>query len=184
MNVREWAQTLPVVTADQDLEREFEARVRESSRLAFRVAFGVLRHREDAEDVAQDAFRKAYTSFHTLRDRDRFRAWLVRMTWRLAIDRLRANRRRSAFEEAAGRAPDPPVDDGVEARERHDHLWAAIDSLPESLRLVTILAAIEGHDLKEVSRLLGVPVGTIKWRLFMARRKLQEKLQWMTPGNV
>ena len=184
MNVREWAQALPIVRADQDLEQEFETRLRESSRLAFRVAYGVLRHREDAEDVAQEAFAKAYTSFHTLRDRDRFRAWLVRMTWRLAIDRLRADRRRSAHEQAVDSAPEPGVDADVEARERHVHLWAAIDSLPESLRLVTILAAIEGHDMKEVSRLLRVPTGTIKWRLFMARKKLQEKLQWMTPGNV
>jgi len=184
MNVREWAQTLPVVTADQDLEREFEARLSESSRLAFRVAYSVLRHREDAEDVAQEAFAKAYRSFHTLRDRDRFRAWLVRMTWRLAIDRLRANRRRSAHEQAVDTTPEPAVDADVQARERHVHLWAAIDGLPESLRLVTILAAIEGHDMKEVSRLLRVPTGTIKWRLFMARKKLQEKLQWMMPGNV
>ena len=74
------------VSVDQDLEHEFEARLLESSTLAFRVAFGVLRHREDAEDVAQEAFAKAYRSFRQLRDRDRFRAWLVRMTWRLALD--------------------------------------------------------------------------------------------------
>src|SRR5690349_1380317 len=89
LNVREWAQPLPIVTSGEDLEREFERRLGESSRLAFRVAYGVLRHREDAEDVAQEAFAKAYRSFRALRDRDRFRAWLVRMTWRLAIDRLR-----------------------------------------------------------------------------------------------
>ena len=82
------------VSVDQDLEREFEARLLESSTLAFRVAFSVLRHREDAEDVAQDAFAKAYRSFRQLRDRDRFRAWLVRMTWRLAIDRIRSEKRR------------------------------------------------------------------------------------------
>src|SRR4029450_11555999 len=67
-----------------------------SPRLAFLLAYGLLRHREDAEDVAQEAFAKAYRSFRSLRDRDRFRAWLVRMTWRLAIDRIRSNRRRSA----------------------------------------------------------------------------------------
>src|SRR5207247_8472992 len=77
-----------------DLERDFEARLVESSTLAFRVAYGVLRHREDAEDVAQEAFVKAHRSFRQLRDRDRFRAWLVRMTWRLAIDRQRGDRRR------------------------------------------------------------------------------------------
>src|ERR1044071_6393083 len=70
------------VSADEDLEREFEARLLESSTLAFRVAYSVLRHREDAEDVAQEAFAKAYRSFRQLRDRERFRAWLVRMTWR------------------------------------------------------------------------------------------------------
>ena len=83
-----------LVTADRELEREFEARLADSSRLAFRVAFSVLRQREDAEDVAQEAFAKAYRSFNQLRDRTRFRAWLVRMTWRLALDRQRANRRR------------------------------------------------------------------------------------------
>jgi len=177
--VREWAPSLPIVTSDDDLEREFETRLRESSRLAVRVAYGVLRHREDAEDVAQEAFAKAYRSFRTLRDRERFRAWLVRMTWRLAIDRLRANRRRSAHERAA-ELPAPRIDPDVEARDRRAHLWAAIDELPEPLRIATVLAAIEGYDLKEVSRLLEVPEGTITWRLFTARKALQEKLRWMT----
>src|SRR5438477_9849282 len=84
------------VDVDHDLEREFEARLVESSTLAFRVAYSVLRHREDAEDVAQEAFAKAHRSFAQLRDRDRFRAWLVRMTWRLALDRRRNDRRRVA----------------------------------------------------------------------------------------
>lgn len=182
--MREWAQPLPIVTADEDaLERDFESRLAESARLAFRVAYGVLRHREDAEDVAQEAFAKAHRAFRSLRDRDRFHAWLVRMTWRLAIDRLRANRRRTTHEQAVEDPPDPGVDADVDARERHAHLWAAIDALPEPLRLVTVLAAIEGYDMKEVSRLLDVPEGTVKWRLFTARRTLQEKLRWMMPAK-
>src|SRR5437899_6461878 len=89
------------IAVDVELEREFEARLAESSTLAFRVAYGVLRQREDAEDVAQDAFVKAHRSFAQLRDRDRFRAWLVRMTWRLAIDRQRNDRRRVVREDTA-----------------------------------------------------------------------------------
>src|SRR5205809_7028522 len=88
------------VSVDHQLEQEFEARLVESSTLAFRVAYGVLRRREDAEDVAQEAFVKAYRNFSQLRDRDRFRAWLVRMTWRLALDRQRGDRRRLARETA------------------------------------------------------------------------------------
>src|SRR5215216_7340373 len=87
------------VTLDEDLEREFERRLRESTTLAFRVAYGVLRNRQDAEDVAQEAFTKAYRSFKDLRDRDRFRAWLVRMTWRLALDHRRGARRRIVRED-------------------------------------------------------------------------------------
>jgi RNA polymerase sigma-70 factor, ECF subfamily len=71
-----------LVMADHELEREFEARLADSSRLAFRVAFSVLKQREDAEDVAQEAFAKAYRSFNQLRNRTRFRAWLVRRMWR------------------------------------------------------------------------------------------------------
>ena len=65
-----------LVAVNAELEREFEARLVESSTLAFRVAFSVLRHRQDAEEVAQEAFVKAYRHFTALRDRDRFRAWL------------------------------------------------------------------------------------------------------------
>ena len=83
---------------DQELEREFEARLVESSTLAFRIAYGVLRHRQDAEDVAQEALARAHRRFRQLRDRERFRAWLVRLTWRMAIDRRRSDQRRLARE--------------------------------------------------------------------------------------
>src|SRR5215813_265878 len=105
---------------DAALEQEFEARLVESSTLAFRVAFSVLRHREDAEDVAQEAFAKAYRSFGQLRDREKFRAWMVRMTWRLAIDRQRSNRRRVTREQVV--AIDPIATPHV-ASDRAAQLW-------------------------------------------------------------
>ena len=172
-----------LVSGDEDLAREFEERLIESSTLAFRIAYGVLRHRQDAEDVAQEAFAKAYRSFGQLRDRDRFRAWLARMTFRLAIDRQRADRRRTAREQVMDDPPEPTTEQTAEARERAVHLWSAIDALPEKLRVVTVLAAIEGHDLAEVSRLLELPVGTVKWRLFAARKALQERLRWLTHAS-
>ena len=98
------------VAVDRTLEREFEARLTESATLAFRVAYGVLRHTQDAEDVAQEAFVRAHRRFAQLRDRERFRAWLVRITWRLALDRRRGDRRRAVREEksiAPGDRPDP-----------------------------------------------------------------------------
>jgi RNA polymerase sigma-70 factor (ECF subfamily) len=167
-----------LLSVDEQVEREFEARLVETSTLAFRVAFGVLRQREDAEDVAQEAFAKAYRHFGRLRDRDRFRAWLVRVTWRLAIDRQRANRRREAREVSRQAEPEDTTARAAEAEERAAHLWEAIDTLPEKLRKVVILAGIEGHDIHEVAQLLGVPDGTVKSRLFLARQRLKEQLQW------
>ena len=165
------------VGVDHELEREFETRLVESSTLAFRVAYSVLRHREDAEDVAQDAFAKAYRNFRQLRDRDRFRAWLARMTWRLAIDRCRATNRRQRLECTATDSDGPTAAETVETREREERLWKAIDALPEKLRIVVVLASIEGHEVKEVASLLGLPQGTVKSRLFLARQRLKEHLE-------
>jgi RNA polymerase sigma-70 factor (ECF subfamily) len=184
-----------LVSVDEGLDREFEARLVESSTLAFRVAYGVLHHRQDAEDVAQEAFVKAYRNFHQLRDRDRFRAWLVRLTWRLAIDRQRADRRREAreslgapkrVEDLARDGGSPAADADFVANERAAQLWRAIDALPEKLRVVVVLAGIQEHDLREVARLLDLPEGTVKSRMFLARQQLKERLQWTisdTPGR-
>ena len=57
-------------------------------------------------------------------------------------------------------------------------MWKAIDALPIKLRMVLILASIEGHEVKDVACLLGIPKGTVKSRLFMARQRLKEQLQW------
>jgi len=184
-------------SAPKDLAREFEARLVESSTLAVRVAYSVLRNREDAEDVAQEAFAKAYRSFHQLRDRERFRAWLVRMTWRMALDRQRANRRRMAREDRArednadlwlppsggSRPVEADLQVGLEARERAEHLWHAIDGLSEKLRMVIVLAGIQGHDIKEVAALLDLPEGTVKSRLFAARQQLKDELSWMAQDH-
>jgi len=141
----------------------------------------VLRNRDDAEDVAQEAFLRAYQSFSRLRDRDRFRAWLVRITWRLALDRIRAARRREARETAVMvqemNSPQRSVEDVRAAREFEQRLARALDELPEKLRVVVLLGAIEGHDTREVGRLLDLPEGTVKSRLFHARKKLAEMLQ-------
>ena len=158
---------------------EFEERLRDSGTLAFRVAYGVLRDRCDAEDVAQEAFVKAFRSFSQLRDRERFRAWLVRTTWRLALDWRRGHKRREAREQVVAAPPQPSVEQVASARERAAHLWAAIDELPDKLRLAIVLSGIEGHDTREVAALLDIPEGTVRSRLYLARQALAEKLQWL-----
>jgi RNA polymerase sigma-70 factor (ECF subfamily) len=166
------------VSGETRAEHEFAELARESSTLAFRVAWSVLRDRADAEEIAQEALLRAHRHFPRLRDRERFRAWLVRVTWRLALDRMREARRRAQRErevsrqaaEAAGRS---------KSREFHSALAREIERLPRKLRQVMILAAVEGYDIREVARLLGVPEGTVKSRLFLARKRLMERLEWV-----
>jgi RNA polymerase sigma-70 factor (ECF subfamily) len=168
-----------VLGVDAELEREFEARVSDSLSLAFRVAYSVLRSREDAQDVAQEAFVSAHHNFRHLRDRDAFRAWLIRITWRLALKKQRTDRRRVAREVGAGQRIEvisPAA--ALEQKERAAQLWEAIDALPPKLRLVTVLAGIQEHDIPEIAVLLGIPSGTVKSRLFLARQRMKEALQW------
>ena len=73
-------------------------------------------------------------------------------------------------------APEKPTD-GLVSQERSTQLWRAIDSLPEKLRIVTVLAGIEEHDIREVALLLDLPEGTVKSRLFLARQRLKDLLQ-------
>ena len=166
------------VTAAGSLAQEFEERLADCGTLAFRVAYGVLRHREDAEDVAQEALAKAYRNLGSLRDRERFRAWLVRIAWRLALDRRRAAKRRERRELAAvetGAAPD--AEQLAAASEFQARLWRAIDTLPEDLRMVVVLSGIQGYDTGEVAGLLELPDGTVKSRLYRARKRLAEVLR-------
>jgi RNA polymerase sigma-70 factor, ECF subfamily len=161
--------------------REFEARLAECGPLAFRVARGVLRNDADAEDVAQEALLRAYRRFDGLRDAQRFRGWLVRIVFRLALDRARSAKRRELREtewaQPARRAAPPTAEELAASGEFQAHFDRALEALPEKLRLVLLLAAMQGHTLDEVAAMLSLPVGTVKSRLFVGRKKLAEKLQ-------
>jgi len=160
-----------------ELADAFERCLDEASTLAFRVAYAVLRHREDAEDVAQEALARAHRELPRLRRPERMRSWLVRISWRQALQHRRARVRRERREQSVAEPPPPTTEELAEAAEFRARLWDAIDGLPEKLRLVIVLSGIEGHTVAEVARLLDLPEGTVKSRLFLARRRLMEKLR-------
>ena len=167
--------------AQADARREFEERLAECGPLAFRVARGVLRNTADAEDVAQEALLRAYKSFDRLRDRNRFSGWLVRIAFRLALDRLRSAKRRerrdALWSQPAHLPPPATAEDVAASNQFQGHLERALEELPEKLRLVLLLAAMDGYTIEEIARMIGVPLGTVKSRIFIARKKLAEKLR-------
>jgi RNA polymerase sigma-70 factor (ECF subfamily) len=173
------------VNLDDSLEREFEQRLADCPMLAYRVALGVLRNTAEAEDVAQEAMLRAYRNFHRLRERESFRAWLVRTAWRLALDRIRTAGRRERREQSAlaERREESAAEDVAASREIERHLAAAMDALSEKLRIVMVLAAIEGYNTREVASLLALPEGTVKSRLHLARKQLAESLQWLVKNT-
>src|SRR5712692_6461722 len=167
--------------AQADATREFEARLAECGPLAYRVARGVLRNTADAEDVAQEALLRAYRRFDRLRDRNRFRAWLVRIAFRLALDRLRSSKRREQrdtfWSHPAHQPPAATAEDLAVSNEFQARLDRALGELPEKLRLVLLLAAMEDHTIDEIAAIVGVSAGTVKSRIFYARKQLAEKLR-------
>ena len=167
--------------AQADARREFEERLAECAPLAFRVARGVLRNTADAEDVAQEALLRAYKSFDRLRDHGRFRGWLVRISFRLALDRLRSAKRReqrdTLWAKPAHLAPPSSAEDVAASNQFRAHLDRALEQLPEKLRLVLLLSAMDGYTIEEIASMIGVPLGTVKSRIFIARKKLAEKLR-------
>src|SRR5258707_12355514 len=119
--------------------REFEARLAECGPLAYRVARGVLRNDADAEDVAQEALLRGYRRFDRLRDPQRFRGWLVRIVFRLALDRARSAKRREVRETEwaqPARRPAPPTAEELAASsEFQGHFERALGALPARHRL-------------------------------------------------
>jgi RNA polymerase sigma-70 factor, ECF subfamily len=160
------------------LRREFEQRLEECGTLAFRVARGVLRNAADAEDVAQEAILRSYRRFGRLRDHSRFRAWLVRISFRLALDHGRSARRRELRETTwATDLPKPTAEDIAASNEFGRRLQEAMAELSEKSRLVLLLTSMDGYSLEEVAELLRLPIGTVKSRLHSARKQLAGKLR-------
>ena len=105
----------------------------------------------------------------------------MRISFRLALDRLRSAKRREQ-RDALWAMPErlPPVATAEEiaaSKQFQGHLDRALEELPEKLRLVLLLSAMDGYTIEEISSMMGVPLGTVKSRIFIARKKLAEKLR-------
>jgi RNA polymerase sigma-70 factor (ECF subfamily) len=165
--------------ASSDSESRFAERMAESERRVFQIAYSVLANAADAEEVAQEAFLRAYREQKNLRQPEKFRAWVSRIAFRLALNRQRRRRRDWARDSAWQRSLPGSTPDGARARADSiyvDEVRQAMERLPEKLRAVLFLCALEDMDAAEAAAVLEIPVGTVRSRLHLARKRLLEEM--------
>jgi len=169
----------------------FQALVERYQRKVTAVALGMVRNREDALEIAQETFVKAFESLQSFKGDSSFYTWLYRIVVNLAIDFRRRERRRPTvpIEEPAGtdgdqgyrlqlkeeRLADPF--EQAQAREIGERVAAAVDELTPDHKAVILLREVEGLSYEEISRVMQCSKGTVMSRLHYARKKLQKKLQ-------
>ena len=158
----------------------FGARVAENQRRVFQIVYGVLENSADTEDVAQETFLRAYQKFASLREAEKFRAWVNRIAFRLALNRQRGQRRRMARDSAWHVSEIGVTVDGEKNAEQQltlNQLRREIEELPEKLRSVLQLSLVEEMGAEEVGAVLGIPAGTVRSRLHTARKLLLEAMK-------
>jgi len=155
---------------------------------ALGVAYSVLRNYDEALDVSQDAFVKAYTSLDGFRGQSAFGTWLHRIVVNMAIDRRRRLSRTAAAEYndaidvgdraelALGSAPDSPADVAV-GRELAETVDAVLARLPDEQRTIVVLREMEGMSYREIAAAVGCSPGTVMSRLHYARKRLRRLLE-------
>lgn len=181
-------------TSDEDLalalqkgeEAAFDEMVRRHQGRVFAVAFRMTGHREDALDVAQEVFLKAYRKIDAWQPSGGFVAWLLRLTTNQSIDHLRRKKRHrherldESFRPESGATVAEPMTDDTSVRVRGgeiaERVEAALAVLSPSQRTVFVLRHYEGLPLAEIAPVLGCTVGSVKVHLFRALKKLQKEL--------
>jgi len=179
-----------VAAARSGDHQAFEELVLRHKQKVFAVAQRITNNREDAEDVVQESFHKAFLHLDAFQEKSRFSTWLTRIAMNEALMLLR--RRRGVFEVLPG-GPDHDASPSSEAfvdrspnpeescwqRERTDLLTKAINRLGPKIRSTIWLRDIEERSVEETAQILGTSVSAVKARVFQGRRKLR---QTVNPG--
>ncbi len=149
--------------------------------MVWRVCYHYTGHREDASDCAQEAMVKAWRSLSQYRQDCSLETWLYRVCASCCLDFLRRRKPNVSLTSMAEQGFDPPdaaptPEESALRREDGDEVRRAIALLPEDMRTVLILSALEGKRYEEIADITGVAVGTVKSRLNRARLRLSEIL--------
>jgi len=177
-----------VTSAREGDVHAFETLVQKYDRQIFRIAQHITQNREDAQDVVQDAFLKAYEKLDQFQGNSKFYTWLVRIAVNESLMRLRKRRTRkmvsidedietdegSVPQDLADWSPNPEQNYGQ--AELAEILRKTIQGLPHGFRIVFVLRDVDGLSTEETAETLGLSVPAVKSRLLRARLQLRERL--------
>lgn len=150
----------------------YGAIVERHMKAAYFTALGLLHNPQDALDISQDAFIRAFRKIRYFDSQKPFFPWFYRIMKNICIDHLRRRRRRAEvpLEDV------PVVDDKMKSWEMKEVLWKAVSSLPFAQRELIVLRYFRNLSYKEIAELTGRPLGTIMSSLYSAKRQLREML--------
>jgi RNA polymerase sigma-70 factor (ECF subfamily) len=173
----------------------FASLVRKYQRRVYATAYHIMGNHGDADDVAQDAFIRAYRGLATFEGRSDLFTWLYRITVNTSLNHLRSRRRATTSNAdpeseavAAQRANEDPIKTPEEwsvLSQRVRHTLLALCELSPTLRVTLVLATVEGLPYREIAEVLEIPEGTVAWRVNEARKQLRARLEAADgPGDL
>lgn len=169
----------------QEKLRRFEEQVSPHLKSAYNLAKWLTRSHEDAEDIVQEAFLRAFSAFETVRGEDA-KPWLLTIVRNTSMTWLKRNRNagatigfEDALEDPIERSPDP--EESLLISCDREHIRQALEQLPSDFREAVVLREMEGLSYKEISATIGVPLGTVMSRLSRGRDWLRRILSTPRP---
>jgi RNA polymerase sigma-70 factor (ECF subfamily) len=149
----------------------------------YRIAFGVVRQREEALDIVQEVFIKLFRSIKNFKGRSQFYTYLYRMTMNTAIDHARKTGKQSmsSLDEEGSFEPSDELEKGPERillqKELEERVKLAMEKLPPEQRAAIIFKDVEGLSYQEMAEAMGCSIGTVMSRLHYGRKRMQELLK-------
>jgi RNA polymerase sigma-70 factor (ECF subfamily) len=167
-----------IVRVQQGQAEEYDYLVSKYLRRVVSIAWGIVRNAHDAEDLAQEAFVKAYENIGRFRGGQPFGPWIYRIVTNASLDVLK-HRNKFRHEEIPETEPAARRDDATLPAMSHElaqRIDAALSELPEMQRIVARLHLVEEFDHDEIAGMMDLSEGTVRSHLSLARKKLREKL--------
>ncbi len=163
--------------------RAFSMLIENHERFVFNVVYRITGNAEDARDVSQEAFIKAFKNFESYDESSAFSTWLYRIAVNTAIDFIRRRKKENSisFEDYIVDEKNQKGDSGIEekviSKEGVKNIISAVNMLDDEFKTVIVLRDMEGMDYKEISDITGLPLGTVKSRLSRGRGKLRQMIE-------